>query len=275
MAKRTEEVCHVIVPDSHAKPGTNMRRFVALGNFIHERIAKNPRVAYKTIELGDFEDMPSLSSYDKGKLSFEGRRYNEDVAAALFARHAVYDNVNNWLIRQAERKKKVPEVEHYALGGNHFEGRINKYVQEKPELLGFITHEHAYYAEFKLIDIPFLVPIELDGIQYVHYWQCRGTGKPIGTGKSPASVLLREKHCSTVVGHSHVLDRAIQTSGNGNRLFALSAGCYLDPDEQEDYAGQSNKDWWRGITVLHDVRDGFPYGGEEYISVDRLIKEYT
>jgi len=275
MAKRDEEVVHIIIPDAHAKPGTNYRRFVALGNFLHERIAKNPRVSYKTIELGDFEDMPSLSSYDKGKLSFEGRRYNDDVAAADFARHCVYTDINVWLYQREVHKKKVPKVEHFALGGNHFEGRINRYIQEKPELSGFITHEHANHKVHGIQYVPFLVPIELNGIQYVHYWQQRGTGKPIGTGKSPATVLLREKHCSTVVGHSHVLDRAIQTSGNGNHLFALSAGCYLDPDEQEDYAGQSNKDWWRGITVLHDVRDGFPYGGEEYLSVERLIKEYT
>jgi hypothetical protein len=178
------------------------------------------------------------------------------------------------LLKRSNQKRKVPTVQHFALGGNHFEGRINKYVQEKPELLGFISHEHARYSDFAITYVPFLVPIGLDGIQYVHYWQSRN-GKPIGAGKSPASVLLREKHCSTIVGHSHVLDRAIQTSGSGSRLFALSSGCFLDPDEEEHYAGQTNRDWWRGLVVLHDVRDGFPHGGEEYITVEQLLKDYT
>ncbi len=39
-------------------------------------VEKQPDVI---VQIGDFADMPSLSSYDVGKKSFEGRRYKTDI----------------------------------------------------------------------------------------------------------------------------------------------------------------------------------------------------
>ncbi len=41
------------------------------------------------INGGDFADMPSLSSYDIGKKTFEGRRYKADIEAAHSAMEAL------------------------------------------------------------------------------------------------------------------------------------------------------------------------------------------
>ena len=71
---------HLVIGDSHAKPGISNRRFEWLGKLI---LDEKPDVI---IDIGDFEDMPSLSSYDVGKKSYEGRRYIKDLESAWEAR---------------------------------------------------------------------------------------------------------------------------------------------------------------------------------------------
>jgi hypothetical protein len=57
-------------------------------------------------------------------------------------------------------------------------------------------------------------------------------------------------------------------------MWGISAGCFLDPDQHEDYAGQNNKDWWKGILVIKDVKDGEIRGGIHIIPIDRLKDKY-
>ena len=62
----------LIIPDAHAEPNYDNDRFTWLGSLIFE---KKPDVV---VCLGDWFDMASLSSHDKGKKSFEGRRYKQE-----------------------------------------------------------------------------------------------------------------------------------------------------------------------------------------------------
>src|SRR5687768_9896065 len=64
------------IPDSQVKPGVDLSYLLAIGRYI---VAKKPDVI---VHAGDFADMESLSSYDKGKRSYEGRRYKADIKAA-------------------------------------------------------------------------------------------------------------------------------------------------------------------------------------------------
>ena len=59
---------HLVIPDVQAKPGVPLEHLDWLGQYI---VAKKPDVV---VCLGDFADMESLSSYDVGKRSYEGRR---------------------------------------------------------------------------------------------------------------------------------------------------------------------------------------------------------
>jgi len=59
----------LIIGDPHAHPDYDNKRFTALGKYI---LKTKPDII---VCLGDFADMPSLSSYDKGTKGFEGRRY--------------------------------------------------------------------------------------------------------------------------------------------------------------------------------------------------------
>lgn len=74
---------HLVIPDVQFKPGNDTKFLEAIGNYIVE---KRPDVV---VNLGDFADMPSLSSYDVGTKSFEGRRYKDDIAASVQAMEAL------------------------------------------------------------------------------------------------------------------------------------------------------------------------------------------
>lgn len=265
---------HIIVGDAHAKPQVSNRRFDWLGRFVLDYGLTNPLEDITLIDMGDWEDMPSLSSYDIGKKCYEGRRYLLDLEAAWDARDRVnkpIDAFNAKAARNHERRFRCRKV---AIGGNHFERRIERVVEGSPMLDGVISVADNHCAEYGWEYIPFLTPITLDGITYVHYWQGRGTSQPIGMGKFSAAVLLREKHTSTITGHNHVLDFATALNANGKRILGISAGCYLDPDQIEDYAGQNNNNWWRGIIVLRNVTEGWPQGGIQIIPIEELQEKY-
>ena len=77
----------LIIPDYHAHPDYDNSRATALGRMI---VDTKPDTV---LMLGDWADMASLSSYDKGKRSFEGRRYNRDVASAIEAQQMLCLNI--------------------------------------------------------------------------------------------------------------------------------------------------------------------------------------
>lgn len=265
---------HIIIGDAHAKPDVDNRRFDWLGQFVVDYHKTNPDENITCIDMGDWEDMPSLSSYDLGKKSYEGRRYKKDLESAWDARQRFINPIRGYSDHLRRNKKRSWFPTMYALGGNHFEGRINRAIELSPMLDGTISVKDGHHSEFGWDYIAFKQPLTLDGISYVHYWQANGTAQPIATGKYPAQVLLREKHCSTVVGHNHKLDIASTLSGDGRRMWGISGGCFLDPDQHEDYAGQNNKDWWKGIIIAKGVKDGDITGGIHIIPISRLQEKY-
>src|SRR6056297_2298896 len=66
---------HMVIPDTQVKPGDSTEHLGWAGKYA---VATKPDVI---VHIGDHWDMPSLSSYDKGKKSFEGRRYTADIDA--------------------------------------------------------------------------------------------------------------------------------------------------------------------------------------------------
>jgi hypothetical protein len=64
---------HLVIPDNQVKPGVDISYVKPLAQLIMKR---KPEVI---VLLGDVGDFPSLSSYDRHKLQFEGRRYKEDL----------------------------------------------------------------------------------------------------------------------------------------------------------------------------------------------------
>lgn len=242
----------LVIPDSHARPGVDNDRFTLLGKMICE---VKPDVV---VNIGDMFDLPSLSSYDKGKRSYEGRRYKDDIACGIDAQRRIFDEIDNY--NRPRRGKSVLDIEwHYALG-NH-EARINRAIEDDPgQLEGVISIDDlTNNGEFPWEIHPFLEPFFIGGVGFSHYWSSGVMGRAI-SGVSPAAAILSKQFHSCIQGHTHTLDVASRCRADGVRLGAIVCGCYFT--HKEAWAGpQVNALWEPGILVLRGVLNG-EYGFE-------------
>ncbi len=259
---------HIIVGDAHAKLEVDNSRFTKLGNFILNTRLKYPHANIKVIDMGDWEDMPSLSSYDMGKKCYEGRRYQRDLAAAWDARQRTNSPIDDFNETARKYHKRTISVSKYALGGNHFEGRIERAVQLTPMLEGTIGVKDGRHAEFGWEYIPYGEPLLLDGFNYCHSFPSGVLGRPIG-GETPAKTLIQKQLTSCVAGHLHLLDICNRTNPQGRAVWGIFPGCFLDENQWEEYAGAANHMWKRGILVLKDVKDG-DFSSYEWVNIKDL-----
>lgn len=234
---------HLVIPDCQVKPGVPLDYLTAIGNYI---VAKQPD---KVICIGDFADMPSLSSYDIGKKSFEGRRYKADVEATQEAMVSLLDPLKKFNERARKNKEKQYHPNLVMTLGNH-ENRINRVVEGDPKLDGTISVEDLRYEAFGWDVQDFLEPIVIDGIAYCHYFVTGVAGRPCST----ANLQLNKKYMSCISGHQQGLQIATAYRADGKRLTSVIAGsCY---EHDEDYMGPQGNRHWRGILMLHDVNEG-------------------
>jgi hypothetical protein len=243
---------HLVIPDSHAHPDFDNRRYTMLGMLIHD--LKPDTV----IDIGDFFDMPSLCSYDRGKKSFEGRSYKRDIEAGLDAQDRMMHEIKKY-------KKKLPRFVRTL--GNH-ENRVNRAVELDRVLDGTIGTDDFMSKEYGFEEYPFLEAVDIDGIDYSHYFVTGVSGRPIG-GEHPAYSLLTKRFKSSTCGHVHTFDYCIRTGGR-DKLHGAVVGVYQD--YHADYAGPANDIWNPGIVVKRGVENG-AYD-IEHISLKRIEEAY-
>lgn len=234
---------HCYIPDVQIRPGDDVEFLRCIGRFL---VKKQPDVI---ICGGDFADMPSLSSYDVGKKSFEGRRYTADIQATREAMQALLSPIVEHNIQQAKKRKAQYKPRMVFTLGNH-EQRINKAVENDAKLEGVLEIEDLAYAEAGWEVHPFLDVVVIDGVAYSHYFTSGLLGRPC----SSASAQLARKHMSCVAGHQQGLQIATGYKADGTQLTSIIAGsCY---EHDEDYMGPQGNKHWRGILVLHAVENG-------------------
>lgn len=227
----------LVLPDAHAHPEYDNERFSTLGKFIAKQ---KPDEVWC---LGDFADMPSLSSYDRGKLSFEGRRYQNDIEAAVDAQKRL------WGYRYKPRRIMVR--------GNHDcdNGRHGKLVSDNPALLGKVSCADLEYDKYWDEVYPFKEVANLDGFAVSHYFPSGVLGRPI-SGENIAKTLLRKNLMSSICGHAHVWDQASTTDATGREMFAMCAGNFSHPDFVEGWNLDTVRKWWAGVVMLRGVHNG-------------------
>ncbi len=254
-----------VIGDAHAKPGVSNRRFDWLGRLLADRRPDT------VIDMGDWEDMPSLSSYDKGKASAENRRYIKDVSAGVDARARVNAWIDRGNVGLSRRTRYRPRK--IALGGNHGEARIARIGEDNPHLEDVCTIEDFQHKKYGWEYSPFLEPFAHGGALFNHYFVKGVMGKPVG-GESPALALIKTQFITCFQGHSHLFDYAHRTDPSGQRLHAAHVGCFLDPLQHEDYAGPANALWAKGILLIHNLRKG-DFDGLEWIDMRRIQALYS
>lgn len=234
---------HCVIPDVQAKPGVDFSYLTKIGKYIVE---KKPETI---VCLGDFADMPSLSSYDVGKKSFEGKRYVNDIKASHEAMQALLEPIVDFNARARKNKEKQYRPRMVLTLGNH-ENRINRAVENDAKLEGVLSIDDLNYGSYGWDVIPFLDVVVIDGVAYSHYFTTGLMGRPVTT----ASACLAKKHMSCVQGHQQGLQIATGYKADGGLLTSIIAGsCY---EHDEDYMSSQGNRHWRGFLMLHDVNDG-------------------
>jgi hypothetical protein len=199
--------------------------------------------------MGDFADMPSLSSYDVGKKSFEGRRYKSDIKAAHNGMEALLLPIEeyNRIQRRTKHSQYLPRL--VLVHGNH-EDRISRAVNGDAKLDGTIGLDDLQYKQFGWETYPFLTPVIIDDIAYCHYFVTGVAGRPAAS----AALQLSKKHMSCIAGHQQGFQMATASRADGKRLTSIIAGsCY---EHDEDYLGPQGNRHWRGMMLLHSVDQG-------------------
>jgi len=252
----------LVVPDPHAHPEFGNDRADWLGKLILDR---KPDVV---VNMGDTFDMPSLSSYDKGKASFHGNSYEKDIVSGVDFLDRMWHP-----IRKAKRKRPRSVF----LVGNH-EQRLKKVLEYQPEL-GSSKKYGIGYKDYQLSDYhhdivyyegqtPGVCAIE--GVSFSHYLISGVMGRPIG-GEHHAASLISKTHSSCVVAHTHTVDWAVRSTVTGKTVMGLVAGVFQDYDSK--WAGSCNDLWWPGLVYLRGVEDG--RYDPEFISLGALRREYS
>ena len=249
---------HLIIPDTQVKDGQDFTFLNHIGRYIVE---KKPDVI---VHLGDFADMESLSSYDIGKKSFEGRRYTKDIEAARQAMDALLTPLREFNTQAREQKKKQYHPRKVMLIGNH-EQRILRAVNDDPKLEGLISYADLPYQDWEVHQ--YLEPVFIDGIAYSHYFPTGVLGRPATT----ASAMVSKLHMSCIAGHQQGKQVAYGKRPDGSTITCIIAGsCY---EHDEVYLGPQGNNHFRGFLVAHEVQNGT--FDEMFVSLDYLKKRYA
>jgi hypothetical protein len=240
---------HMVIPDTQVKPGVNTDHLEWAGNYAAEKL---PDVI---VMIGDWWDMPSLSSYDKGKMSFEGRRYVDDIKAGRKAMERLLTPI------KAVKDYKPRLV--FTMG-NH-EHRIVRYVENNPEFSGKFGFDDLGLRDFGWEVHYFLKPVLIDGIEYCHYFTSGVMGRPA----SSAAVLLRERQRSCTQGHVQHTDIAIHKK---TQQIAMFSGTFYSHDE--NFLGYQGNSQRRQIIIKHEV-DGEGHYDPMFVSLKFLEKAYS
>ena len=252
---------HLIIPDSHAHPDHKNTRADWLGKLIYDI---KPDVL---VHIGDAADMASLSSYDKGKASFHGRNYASDIESHLDFQERMWYPIT-------KAKKKKPRT--VFIEGNH-EHRIKRLLEEEPHLSG-----HKYGVSFKdlelnkyyseVVEYDGAVPgiINVDGIDYSHYFASGISGRPLQSIHH-AFDLTKKRFTSSTCGHSHLFDYSISKDSSGRERMGLVVGCFQD--YKPLWAGGVASYWQSGVVIKRGVEGG--RYDLQHISIGRLQNMYA
>ena len=218
------------------------------------------------VHLGDHWDLPSLSSYDKGTASIEGKRLAADIAAGIKGMDLIEQPLEVLRNMQKRYKKAVYEPRKVFLLGNH-EQRLERYVNTHPELVGTLGYESFGLIEKGWEVYDFLEIVNVENILFSHYFANPMSGRPY-SGK--AASLIQRIGKSFVQGHRQELDYTCRELCDGTRQVGIVAGAFYQ--HEEGYKGYQGNKHWRGVVVLHECENGA--ADPMFVSMGFLERKY-
>lgn len=249
-----------VIPDTQCKPGQDFTFLNNVGKFLVE---KQPDY---WVQLGDFVDFESLSSYDRGTKNAEGKRIIKDLEAAEQAMSALMSPLIEYNNRARKNKEKqYKPILHLTLG-NHCD-RLRRAINEDAKLEGLVTLDHLPFKKYGWEVHDFLDVISVEGICFSHYFTSGVMGRPVPNARQ----LIAKKHLSCVQGHVQKYEIYNEYRADGKMITGLFAGCCYE--HAEEYLGKQGNNYFRGIHLLYDVSEG--EFNAHPITLDYLKKKYV
>ena len=248
---------HLLIPDVQDGPDRPKDHLQWAGRYVAD---KRPDVI---VQIGDFADFASLSSYDKGKKEIEGKRLSADwdsMRRALDILEKPYAGLSKY-------KPRKVYVE-----GNH-EYRVKRYANDNPQLDTLPDVLGEFRSRGWEIH-PFLKTVAIDGVHYCHLFARTSTGKVTNSsqrfGATNAIAQARANMVSCTAGHRPGFEYGLLPIAD-RTLHSLIAGSYFQ--HNENYETPQGSRYWRGLVMKHEVQAG------EYnlmqVSLDYLKRKYV
>tara|TARA_R110002126_G_scaffold60959_4_gene158122 strand:- start:1843 stop:2619 length:777 start_codon:yes stop_codon:yes gene_type:complete len=250
----------VVFSCAHADPSTSNERFDWLGELIYD---VNPNYI---VDLGDGADMRSLNSFDgKNPEALVSQSYERDI-----------DHYNEAMdrLRRIPSTRKYKRPSWFGFEGNH-EHRIKRAISSDSRISSVggkygLSFSHLqtdhWFDEYHEYENSGPAIAEYDGVSYAHFFQAGNFGSAV-SGLHHANTLLGHRYKSSTCGHSHKRDLKFK---DGAKAIGLVAGCYKGAEE--GWAGQSNRDWWKGVVIKREIDNGIYE--PEFVSLKRLKEVY-
>jgi hypothetical protein len=248
----------LVIPDTQVKAGVPNDHLLWLHDWALHRYAGKPLTV---VHLGDHWDMPSLSSYDRGKGKMEGRRYQSDIAAGNRGMELLTEGRD---VHGASWRDQPWDL--HFLFGNH-EDRITRAVDSNVQLEGLLSLDSCETPGWTRHGFREIVTIS--GINFSHYFYNVNTGRP-HAGEN-LETRLKTIGAPFVMGHQQGL-KVANRPVLGKLQRALVCGSFYQHDEE--YLGPQGNDHWRGIVVLNNVRPTGEYSLME-VELDYLCGKYA
>jgi predicted phosphodiesterase len=216
----------VVISDSHIAPDRPCDRYWSkLGEYV---VKNKPKYI---VHLGDVACLDSLAHFT----SLRGD-YSTDEELACVAKHlrAFEDKIRREQKKNRTDKKKIYRPIKILCLGNH-------------DIRKDCTEIERIFKEWGWIVVPYLEPINIDGITFCHCMPRRNSDQMCTT----AEELLQTWHSNIVVGHSHVQDYAESYNvGTGKAIRAIKCPCFTSFPPQ--YTGFGYLTWplgWLEISL--------------------------
>lgn len=228
----------LVVGDTHDMPLSDKKRFQWAREVADHYLEEDDWI----VQMGDFGDWLSFSSFDQGTKGHVNENYAEDFRSCAQA----------WKIFHSSRYRYA------VVEGNH-EYRIKKALKADYRLEGSIDMDLLPWRQDPTVAwVPYQQKLAIEGVYFTHHLTTRMGRAATGT----AQHLFRKFRSSLVVGHSHTWDWFEEAIDNDKRQFCMIAGHLSHPHHaEEEWCAGVSHDWWAGVTILYDVKDGYPRGG--------------
>lgn len=254
---------HLVIPDTQIRAGVPLDHLEWIARYALEH---RPDVI---VQLGDWYDFPSLSSYDTAT---HKALAGADVRSDLEAGHEGWERFEGVIRADNRRKnsKRRYKPTRYWLLGNH-ENRLQRALQDQPWLRGLVAGWQQPATSKGWRPVPFLQPLHLDGVSYCHYFVRSASGSVTQSrrGQPSAKAQVVREGASTTAGHRQGLDVHVQPTSRGLLRGVIAGSCY---QHEEEYLTPQGVHYWRGIIHKRRVRNGY-YDLTE-ISLDTLRELY-